>query len=202
MTQKQNKKEWDYFTHIWKTESQYLSWVRGQIRNIWKTSPQRSEFIKSKVLSTPKYDKAGNPVCFKNGKIKNYKSFKCEACGVICYDVDKAPGTANRKTYAVDHIRGNHSLISFSQAPVFFEAMLRVELKDLQILCHNCHDVKSYAEKYGIKEDEARITKEAIRLEKIKATKEFFILRNLPIPSNAIKRRESIITILKKEKFK
>lgn len=188
--------EWTYFKHIWNTEAKYLSWVRGQIRQIWKSSPQRSEFIQSRKRRLPMYDDNGDTLKYKNGKEKLFVAFVCECCGTICYDKD---GTKNRKTYAVDHKQGNHSLTSFSQAPSFFDSILRVELKDLQILCNSCHDIKSYSEKYGVSLTEAAIIKTAIIIINNKEDKSFFIDRKLPIPSNLPKRRESIITILRKE---
>lgn len=200
MAQTKNKpKEWDYFTHVWKTESQYLSWVRGQIRDIWKTSPQRLEFLKSKKIKTSKYDDNGDPITFKNGKEKLYIAYVCEDCGKTCYDCDRQ---GKMKTYAVDHIKGNHSLVSFNQAPTFFEAMLRVNLEDLQILCRQCHDVKTYAERMGISLQDAEIAKIAIKLQNERKDKEFFTDRNLSIPSNAEKRKAAIIEILTNEKTK
>lgn len=187
------KKEWDYFPHIWKTEAQYLSWVRGQIRQIWKTSPQRNEFLKGQVKKFPKYDKDGSPILYKNGKEKLYKAYLCNCCEKICYDCDKI---GNRKTYAVDHIIGNHSLTSFEQAPLFFEAMLRVNLIDLQVLCNTCHDIKSYSEKYNVSLEEALLEKHVIDIINKKEDKEFFTNRNLPIPKNLQLRRLNIKKIL------
>lgn len=187
---------WDYFTHIWSTESKYLSWVRGQIRQIWKNSPQRSEFIKSRKQRLPAYDENGETLKYKNGKEKLFVAYVCECCGTVCYDKD---GTKNSKTYAVDHKQGNHSLISFDDAPGFFDSILRVRLEDLQILCKDCHDIKTYAEKYDISLLEAGFIKTAIALEKSKEDKQFFIDRNLTVPSNAVKRREGLVNILRNE---
>lgn len=193
----ESKKEWDYFPHIWKTEAQYLSWVRGQIRQIWKTSPQRNEFLKEQTKRLPKYNEDGSPIFYKNGKVKLYKAYICNCCETICYDSDKVGGF--RKTFAVDHIKGNHSLTSFEQAPLFFEAMLRVRKEDLQILCNECHDIKSYAEKYDKTLEEAFIDKKVISLINNKEDKTFFISRHLQVPSNLLSRRKEMITILTRE---
>lgn len=187
---------WDYFTHIWSTEAKYLSWIRGQIRQIWKNSPQRSEFIKSRKQRLPAYDENGETLKYKNGKEKLFVAFICECCGTVCYDKD---GVKSNKTYAVDHKQGNHSLRSFDQAPGFFDSILRVRLEDLQILCKDCHDIKTYAEKQNISITEAGYAKTAIALEKSKEDKQFFIDRNLTVPSNSVKRREGIINILRNE---
>lgn len=193
------KEKWDYYTHIWKTEAAYLSWIRGRIRSIWATSPQRSEFIKSQSLKLPKYDEKGEPSRYKNGKIKSYKAFRCNECKTICYDCDKISG---RKTYAVDHKVGNHSLRTFDQAPVFFDAMLRVKAEDLQILCNECHSIKTYAERYDMSLEDAKIYKIAIKICNQKEDKEFFTQRNLLIPSSEPRRKKAIIEYLKKESKK
>lgn len=191
-----SEKKWDYFPHIWSTEAKYLSWIRGQIRQIWKGSPQRSEFIKSRKQRLPAYDENGETLKYKNGKEKLFVAYVCECCGTVCYDKD---GSKNVKTYAVDHKQGNHSLRSFDEAPGFFDSILRVRLEDLQILCKDCHDIKTYAEKYDVSLLEAGFIKTAIALEKSKEDKQFFIDRNLSIPSNIVKRREGIINILRNE---
>lgn len=191
------KQIWNYYTHIWKTEAAYLSWIRGRIRSIWSNSPQRIEFLKSKTLRLPKYDSEGNPSKYKNGKEKLYKAFICNECKKICYDCDKVKG--NRKTYAVDHKVGNHSLRTFDQAPTFFDAMLRVNPEDLQILCNECHDIKTYAERYNLTVTDAQIYKTAIQICNSNKDKEFFIDRKLTVPSSKPKRKEAIIEYLKQE---
>lgn len=188
-------KVWNYYPHIWKTEAAYLSWVRGNIRNIWKNSPQRNEFCKSKLIKVQEKDSEGNPVFFKNSKPKIVNAYLCNCCGKECYPKDKVKGS-KRTTYAVDHIKGNHSLTSFDQAPSFFEAMLCVSPEDLQILCHECHDIKTYSEKYKCTEEEARIRKQIAKIVNEKEDKLFFTTRGLDIPSNLAKRKEAMFNYL------
>ena len=58
-----NKKpEWDYYTHIWKTEAAYLSWIRGQIRRMWNHCPQKIEFLKKNSQQLPKLDENGDEI--------------------------------------------------------------------------------------------------------------------------------------------
>lgn len=188
--------KWDYYTHIWKTESAYLTWLRGQIRRMWNKCPQKLEFLKENTQFLPKEDEDGQPIKYKNGKVRVYKSFVCNYCDKICYDSERING---KKTYAVDHIKGNHSLTKFEHVPAFLDAMLRVKQGDLQILCKFCHDTKTYAESSNITFLESLIQKEAIQIIKDKLDKQFFIDRNLDIPKNAKLRREAIVAILEKE---
>lgn len=69
----------------------------------------------------------------------------------------------------------------------------------MQLVSKDGHKIKSYADKYNISFEEAYIIKTAIAIIKNKTDKDFFIARNLEIPSSSVKRRESIINILKKE---
>lgn len=69
----------------------------------------------------------------------------------------------------------------------------------MQLVSKEGHKVKSYADKHNISFEEAYIIKTAIAIIKDKKDKDFFITRGLEVPSNATKRREVIIHILKKE---
>ena len=191
-----NKSEWDYYTHIWKTEAAYLSWIRGQIRRMWNHCPQKIEFLKKNSQQLPKLDANGDEIKFKNGKVRLYKAYVCNYCEKVCYDSDKR---GKKKSYAVDHIKGNHSLTKFEHVPVFLDSILRVRPEDLQILCTDCHDVKTYAEKEDIPFKEALFQKIAIKHKNEKTDKQFFIDRGLDIPKNQELRREKIVEILKQE---
>ena len=192
----QTSNTWDYYPHIWKTESAYLTWLRGQIRRIWNTCPQKVECLKKNLKRLPKYDTKGNPLTYKNGKVKLYNAYQCELCSKICYQSDKV---GNKSTYAVDHKDVSASLTKFEHVPVFLDSILRVRPEDLQILCTDCHDIKTYAEKEDIPFKEALFQKIAIKHKNEKTDKQFFIDRGLEIPKNQELRREKIVEILKQE---
>lgn len=192
------KTKWEYYPHIWKTEAAYLTWLRGQIRQIWNTCPQKLEFLKKNVKRLPKVDSNGDTLKFKNGSVRQYKAYVCDACAKTCYDSERI---GRQKTFAVDHKKGNHSLVTFEQAPQFLDSILRVKEEDLQILCKECHDIKTYAEKYSVSLETAKITKYAIQLIENKKDKQFFIDRKLTVPTNSDKRRVAIIKILISEKL-
>lgn len=101
--------------------------------------------------------------------------------------------------FAVDHIIGNHSFVELSQLASFAISILNVNEADLQILCTECHDIKTYSEKQVISFKDASLVKIAIKLINEKKDKQFFSERNLTVPSNVVKRRIQIIDILKKE---
>jgi hypothetical protein len=199
-----NKKpEWDYYPSIWKTEAEYLSWLRGQFRMIWRDSPQRALFLKDKRMKVPVLDANGLPVMVKKtGKPKMVNGFQCEYCETYMKESGKVPGTKFKPLYAVDHKIGGHSLKSFNDIGSFVTAIISVRPQDLQILCHICHDIKTHSEKVGLSFELAAYDKIAIKLLKDKEDKQFFIDRSLPVPSNAEKRRAEIVKILEQENNK
>ena len=75
----------------------------------------------------------------------------------------------------------------------------KTEKKKKVLVSFGCHGIKTLSESNGISFQEAAITKEAIKLIKDGLDKQFFIDRNLEIPSNADKRRINIVNILMKE---
>lgn len=192
-----DKKTWEHYPHIWKTEASYLSWIRSNIRKIWKVSPQRNEFLRSKATKFHEKDSKGNLLYFKNNKPKIVKGYLCNHCGKECYEKTKISGF--RKCYAVDHIVGNHSLTTIDQVSSFLQAMLCVSPDELQILCLDCHDIKTYSERYSCSLEEANLRKNIASLVKNKEDKSFFITRNLEVPKNLEKRKEGIYKILLKE---
>ena len=188
--------DWSYYTHIWKTEAAYLTWLRSQIRLIWNTCPQKLEFLKEKKQRLPKNDKNGIPLTFKNKKVRLYNAYVCELCGKVCYQSDKV---GNKSTYAVDHVGGNHSLTKFEQVPTFVDGILRVKKEDLRILCYDCNMTSAYQSKHNMTFEEAEATKYAIKLVKAGKDKEFFIERNLTVPKNQTLRKQDIAKIYLEE---
>ena len=47
------KKLWELYPEIWKTESEFMSWIRGGIRRIWSKHPVKLEFIKQNRVKIP-----------------------------------------------------------------------------------------------------------------------------------------------------
>lgn len=196
------KPKWDYYPSVWKTEAEYLSWLRSQFRLIWRDSPQRDLFIKSKRTKVPVFDATGAQVYVKKtGLPKMVNGFICEFCGSYLKEAAKVPGT-KKPLYAVDHKVGGHSLRSSKDIGPFVESIISVRPEDLQILCHICHDIKTHSEKLGIDFETATYDKIAIKLIKEKLDKDFFTERKLPVPSNQEKRRKEIVEVLKQENNK
>lgn len=188
---------WNYYTHIWKTEAAYLTWLRSHIRLIWNKCPQKLEFLKEKKQRLPKYDNKGNPITFKNGNIRLFNAYTCEICSKVCYQSDKV---GNKSSYAVDHKDGNNSLTKFEDVPTFVDGILRVKKEDLRILCTECNYICAMSSKQNISFEEAEAAKYAIKMVKQLKDKSFFTDRNLDIPKNQKLRKQEIAKIYLEEK--
>lgn len=143
---------WVDHPEIWKTESSFLSWIRGGIRrSLWNRSPIKLEFIKRNRIKIPN----PNP----KGKVAEVWGATCALTGV----------TLPLKDMEVDHKEGNHSLRTLDDIKSFIEGIVLVSLDDLQWVSKEAHKVKSYCEKQGISFEEALIEKKAIAAMKMKA---------------------------------
>lgn len=171
---------WLDFPEIWKTESAFLSWIRGGIRrSLWNRHPVKLEFIKRNRTKIPN----PNP----RGKLKEVWGATCNITGEIL----------PLKCLEVDHIQGNHSLRSLNDLQSFIEGIVLVKMEDLQFVSKEAHKVKSYAEKEGITFEEAYNVKRAIELVKTKQDKQWLIDRGITPASNQAARRQQILEVLK-----
>lgn len=141
------KNLWERYPHIWKSESAFLSWIRGNVRrNLWSRHPVKIEFIKNNRIRIP------NP---------NPKGRAKEVWGAVCALTGE---THVLKDIECDHIKGNHSLTSIDDIQSFIEGIVLITEDDLQLVSKDAHKIKSYAERKGISFEEAKIEKEIIRL--------------------------------------
>lgn len=182
---------WEEHKHIWKTESAFLSYVRGGIRrSLWNKSPIKLEFLKANRK------RVVNPV------EKNRTRFPL-VWGGTCYQCSKDFAL---KDMEVDHLTGEHSLRKLEDLQKFVEGIVCVSNKDLGLICKVCHKAKTYAERSGMSITDALVEKEAIAICKlpVAAVREWITSNGQPhdFPAKTAKgRREQIVNILK-EKIK
>ena len=177
---------WREFPQIWSTQSKFMSWVRGGIRmGLWKKHPVKLEFLKRNTVMIDNT----NPRSMK--RFPKVKAFKCALCG----------GTFGASQIEVDHIAGNSSLKTMDDVRSFIESMILVTFDDLQIVCHDCHDIKTHSEKQGMTFEEARLDKQSIAICKgsVSSVKAFLIERGITPAGNAEKRRRQVLEALKRE---
>ena len=171
-----DKKLWEIYPHIWKTESAFMSWIRGGIRrSLWNRHPVKLEFIKQNRIKI----KNPNP----KGKVD-------KVWGGVCALTGETHVIANLE---VDHQKGNHSLQTLKDVEQFISGIVNITLEDLQFVSKEAHKIKSYAEKQGISFEEAKIEKEVIEIIKQKKDKEYCIEHNLVVESTQALRRKVIV---------
>lgn len=162
-------------SHVWKTESSFVSWLRGGIRRIWAKHPVKLDFIKQNRVKIPN----PNP----NGRVKTVWGGKCALTG----------GYFVLNELECDHKVGNISLKSVEDIQSFVEGVLLVTADDLQLVSKEAHKIKSYAEKQGISFEEAKIEKEVIEIIKQKKDKVYCVEHNLVVESTQALRRKAIV---------
>ena len=175
MTNDKLEKMLSEMSHVWKTESSFMSWLRGGIRRIWAKHPVKLDFIKQNRVKIPN----PNP----NGRVKTVWGGKCALTGeyFVLNELE------------CDHKVGNISLKSVEDIQSFVEGVLLVTADDLQLVSKEAHKIKSYAEKQGISFEEAKIEKEVIEIIKQKKDKAYCVEHNLVVESTQAFRRKAIV---------
>ena len=174
---------WVTHSKIWKTQSSFMSFLRGGIRrSLWNKSPIKLEFIKNNRKKIP------NP---------NPKGRVSEVWGATCYICGQDFPLNN---VDVDHLEGNHSLRSMDDLQSFIEAIVCVTEDQLGFACKECHRCKTMAEKQGISLERARAEKTAILLQKEKQDVQWLKENGIIPASNSAKRRVQIVERLMEEK--
>ena len=172
---------WNWEGSPWNTRSAYMAFIRGGIRRgLWNKNPVKFSVMEAgrfKVKNENPSSKKRYPMVWK---------YSCAICN----------GVFSGDDVECDHIHGNHSLKSFDELERFIKEIISVKPEDLQILCKDCHRIKSHAEKRGISLEEAKVDKKAIKICKEGKDKEFIIDAGLVPESNASKRRIQLKEIL------
>lgn len=134
-------KPWELYPHIWKTEAQFWTWLRGSLRrSVWEKYPVKLEF-KNEAVSLPPEGYTGRA---KSGAI-------CALSGVW----------EGKSKMEVDHIEGNVSLKSWEDVLPFILHMVATK-ENMQLVTNPAHKIKSHAEKQGLTYEEADVDKAAI----------------------------------------
>lgn len=185
----EEKKLWEIYPHIWKTESAFMSWIRGGIRrSLWNRHPVKLEFIKQNRIKIP------NP---------NPKGKVDKVWGGVCALTGETHVIANLE---VDHQKGNHSLQTLKDIEQFISGIVNITLEDLQFVSKEAHKIKSYAEKQCISFEEAKAEKTAIELIKKGVDKQFLIDHNVKAENigstQAVRRKQIVELLLEQNKLK
>lgn len=157
---------WEHSPHIWKTESSFMSWVRGGIRRgLWEKHPIKLEMLTKEVIMVDNT----NPRSKK--RFPKVKAYKCN----MCKDIKRA------SEVEVDHLDGHHSLRSIEDIDNFIKGIVLVKKESLQILCKPCHNKKSYAERMGLSIQDAAKELDVVSFKKLKAKEQIKTLNDLGV---------------------
>ena len=124
-----------------KKKPNFFVWLRSQLRSISRKHPPIYEALAA----------AKRPYVGDNPRQK------------ICYECAKCLNTFNAKEIAVDHRIDCGTLTCWEDVQGFMERLFCGK-EGLDVLCHTCHDVKSYMSKHNVSEKEAILLKEVIRV--------------------------------------
>lgn len=142
---------WEQHPTIWPSKAKYMSFLRSGIRSgLWNKHPLKQACLDAaehKVVNT-------NPRSMK--RFPKVSKWKCAMCG----------GFFAKAEVQVDHKVGGHSLTDLSELHAFIMTLVvNITLDDLQVLCKNCHSVKTLAERSGTSLDEAAVKKAMLKLQ-------------------------------------
>jgi len=169
---------WESHPNIWKSKAAFMSWCRGGIRrSLWNKSPIKINFIKKHRI------RIANP--------KNTKRSPAEVWGGKC---ELCLGEFVLREIQVDHKVGNHKLTEINDIQSFIESIVMVEDKDLQLICKQCHKIKTHSERMGLTFEEAARKKKIIAYMKLKVDEQIKILIEHNLPTNNAKIRKAGFT--------
>lgn len=162
------------------TEAKFTAWLQSALRSVWSKHPSKLNLIKKKqfMLVTVK------------GK-KGTWHIQCDHC---------------KKATKVRDIECNHKkqvggLLKLEDRYRFLDNLLLVQESDLELLCHDCHGIVTYIERYGVSRRDAIIEKKVIAFSKL-PDKEQIDKCNLakisPVPKTKIGRKNAVREYLRK----
>lgn len=163
-----------------KDEKQYLNWLRSGLRRVWNKHPIKLGLLQSRRIR------------MKNDAGKMIWHYQCEHC---------------KKFHKAANIEVNHKHtvgnLTFDNFGEFASRMLLVSEKDLELLCHKCHGLVTYQERYGGTPRDADISKRVIAFAKLPAAQQIAKLQlagiTIPNPNNANSRKELVRTYLQEK---
>lgn len=141
------------YPDVWPTEASFRNWVRGGVRRgLWNKHPVKLRFMKNNRFKAP----LGRPTK-KAPEGAMVWACECAACGE-----EKRAGDCQ-----VDHKEGENPFRTLEGLQEYVLRQILVTEDDLQWMCKECHDIKTYAERHGISFFSAKCEKEAIAFSKM-----------------------------------
>lgn len=167
------------------TEKKILVWLRSAMRSASRRYPPLYAALAAakEPYNVPSTDKAYNA--------RQKYSYRCAECD----------GLFSGKEVAIDHRIDCGSLLSWDDLPGF-ASRLFCQQGDLDILCHDCHSVKTMQSKLCMTKEQATIHQKVVACEKELTTQQIVALleKNMYTEhSNKEKRRKSLTELFTKK---
>lgn len=195
---------WEQAPHVWKTESQFWAYVRGCIREGWARHPVKLEFVKQHRIRVP------NPNPRGRGPSWGMECARCKGEFILPLTKKQVKNIEDQTGEPLDYnpIEINHkteagTLSCKEDLGRFSSNLLFVTFDDLEGLCRLCHGIITYAQRYGVTEEEAEIEKAVIQAFKDYSNqeiKDMLIGAYIEPASNAAKRRAQVRELFTRRK--
>ncbi|HEI0612393.1 TPA: hypothetical protein SIF59_004276 [Escherichia coli] len=160
----------------------FTKWLQSALRSIWSKHPSKLSLIQKKQIK----------IKVVTGKTpKMIYHFRCEHCNHLF----------KMKDCEVNHKKECGGLSDLSKLNTFVQNLLIVQEEDLELLCHECHGIVTYMERYGVTRREAIIEKKVIAFSKLPDKEQMVKCRQAkfdPIPKTKIGRKNMVREYLKK----
>lgn len=167
-----------------KTEANFAKWLQSALRRgVWNKHPSKLTLMKDRVVMLKK-------LC-KNGKMLPIKHYQCEHCGKL----------HKEKDIEINHKKCAGGLSDLSKLQVYIENLILVQPSDLEVLCHDCHSIVTYMERYNVSKRDATIEKKCIAFSKLTDAEQINKCKLAgfnPIPKTKIGRKNMVREYLKK----
>ena len=158
-----NNKPWEE-TKVWDNESQYLNWIRGELRRLWSNYPLRTEFLDEQCREVTQEERGV--------KLFHRQTKKVGQC-VYC------SSWFPKSKLEVDHKTPSDGCNTLEKAEKFLWYCGGVLKDDMQLACKPCHKINTYAERQGLTFEEAKLEKEVVQFKKLKAKDQIELLSKL-----------------------
>lgn len=160
-----------------KKQTNFYTWLRSGLRKLSRRWPPIFEAL------------AAAKIPYEGDNKRRKFSYLCADCG----------GAFDAKTVSVDHVQPAGQLNSKEDIADFVEKLF-CGVEGLQVLCDECHNVKTYMERYGVSRKEAVVNILVAQTMKDKKTTLALLQENGYNCKNDDQRKAALKEIFNKEK--
>lgn len=169
---------WEDSPSVWASESKFWQWMRGNLRKaLWQHYPVRTTYKKEHTWNVTVAERKKYNL---SNRVKRVG--RCELTGEI-------HAASNLE---VDHISPAGSLKSWEDVGDFIGRLLCPK-ENMRLVSKEAHRIHTYAERWGMTFEEAKLEKEVIAFSKLTTSEQSDILISLGFAkeefSNATKRK-------------